>query len=108
AEPGSASRWTMGMLEGAAKLAAVVAERALEPPTGAAKIGRNTTGEPRCLRRGGLFPAGDELGPGVRGADVDRAQLPDAAAVHVVQPADKEAVEAAQLARPLRLHVLLR
>src|SRR5207248_1365948 len=82
AEPGER------LLEAAAKLAPVVGQRPLEPPAGGPQFGRDATRELRGLRRVGLAArAGDELGPGIRGADVDRGQLPDRL-LHVLQAPD--------------------
>ena len=93
------------LLEAAAELAAVVGQHALEFPAGGLQLGCDSLRELRGLGWAGLsLRAGDELGPGIGGADVDRGQLPDGL-LHVVQSPDEEAVEANQLAGPLRLHM---
>src|SRR5262249_53914207 len=77
-------------------------------PTGLLQLGCDAAGERRGLRgsrsRG---RADNEVGPGVGAVAVDRGDLPDGAAA-AVQASDEEAVEADQLARPLRLDVRLR
>src|SRR5207247_3210589 len=96
-----------GLLEAAAKLAAVIRQRPLEPPVGRTELLGHPAGKFRRLGRVRLpVFAADDVGPSVGGADVDRGQLPDGL-LHVVEAADEEAVEADQLAWPLRLDVLL-
>src|SRR5215204_3921454 len=87
---------------------AVVGQYALEPPAGSAELAGDAAHKPRGLDGAGLSAwADDQVGPGVAGGDVDRAQLPDRP-VGAVQAADEEAVDADQLAGPLGLDVPLR
>ena len=68
-------------------LVAVVAEDALEAPTGLLQVARNATRKLRGLRRDGIVVrADDKLGPGKGGVAVDRAQLPDGALVPLSLP----------------------
>ena len=74
ADPGRASAEQLDrLLKAAAKLAAVIGERPLEPPAGSAELFDDAPGEFRglgCARLAVL--AADQLGPGIRAADVDR------------------------------------
>jgi len=80
----------------------------LQPPACRAQLAGDAADQARGLHRAGHSAgAGDELGPGKGGADVDRRQLPDGAA-GAVQAANVETVDTDELSRPLSLHVPLR
>ena len=71
------------------------------------ELARDAAGELAGLRGGGVVVgADDELGPGERGVDVDRGELPDRA-LGAAQASDVEAVDPDQLARPVDVDVLL-
>ena len=90
-----------------AVLAAVVGEHALQPPARGLQLGRDAAGELGGLLAGRVAArAADELGPGIRGVDVDRGQLPDGA-LRPGEPADEEGVHAHELAWTLGLDVAL-
>ncbi len=96
-----------GVEERALELVAVVGEDAFEPPASRLQLARHAPGELRgLLCRRVALAADDELGPGERGADVDRGQLPDRT-LGPAQASDVEAVEADELAGPLDLDVRL-